>query len=62
MNAEQVIVAMGGRAKVIELTGLSKGRISQWVTDNSIPKAWMRLFHEKRPDVIPRELPVTEDL
>lgn len=38
---------MGGRAKVIAMTGLSKGRISQMCTANRIPTPWLKFFREK---------------
>lgn len=34
---------------MIEETGLSKGRISQWVKTRSIPKPWRKYFLEKYP-------------
>lgn len=41
---------MGGRKAVMEFTGLSKGRLSQWVGENRIPEAWMAAFRALRPD------------
>ncbi len=49
INVEQFISDIGGRKLLIELTGLSKGRISQWVIENHIPRAWARYFLEKYP-------------
>jgi hypothetical protein len=49
MNAKNLIEAVGGRKKVMELTGLSRGRISQWVTGNDIPVAWLKFFQAQFP-------------
>ena len=49
MNVEKFILDIGGRKFLIELTGLSKGRISQWVIENRIPRAWIKYFIEKFP-------------
>jgi len=51
MDASTLINKLGGTSAVIEMTGLTKGRISQWRTENSIPKPWMMFFREKRPDI-----------
>ncbi|MFT0547466.1 hypothetical protein ACMHYO_14185 [Allopusillimonas ginsengisoli] len=53
MNANQVIEVLGGRAEAIRLTGLTKGRISQWAACGVIPRPWMMFFHERYPDKIP---------
>ncbi|AZR94615.1 hypothetical protein BBB39_13130 [Bordetella trematum] len=53
MNATQIIEIMGGRARVMKLTGLTKGRISQWAKEDHIPKAWMLAFHRMKPRQIP---------
>lgn len=53
MNAHQVIEAMGGRAEVMRITQLSKGRLSQWSKDNHIPRPWMLLFHQINPAGVP---------
>lgn len=50
MNVENFILEIGGRKLLIELTGLSKGRISQWVIENRIPRAWIKYFIEKFPN------------
>jgi hypothetical protein len=47
MDTQRVIELMGGRAAVIAETGLTKGRISQWVTDNRIPRPWLKYFRQK---------------
>lgn len=51
MNAKQIIAAAGGRKAVIEMTGLTRGRISQWVVSDQIPKAWLKFFEAKFPHV-----------
>lgn len=53
MNTSQIIETMGGRAKVLKLTGLTKGRISQWEKDDKIPRAWHLLFYQMYPRKIP---------
>lgn len=53
MDTKQIIDAVGGRSKVLKLTGLTKGRISQWESTNHIPRAWHLLFHEMHPRKIP---------
>jgi hypothetical protein len=49
MNANQVIEVMGGRKAVMKITGLSKGRISQWITQNHIPNSWLAAFRALKP-------------
>jgi hypothetical protein len=51
MDVEQFIAAVGGRAEVIRETGLTKGRISQWVKARSIPRHWVKFFRVKYPDL-----------
>jgi len=51
MNAHQIIERMGGRAEVMRITGLTKGRISQMVTEDHIPKSWMTAFRALKPEV-----------
>lgn len=51
MDAKQIIDVMGGRAEVMRITGLTKGRISQMVTENHIPVAWMVAFRAMKPSV-----------
>lgn len=50
MNAHQIIERMGGRAEVMRITGLTKGRISQMVTEDHIPKSWMTAFRALKPE------------
>jgi hypothetical protein len=50
MNANQVIEVMGGRKEVMKITGLSKGRISQWVNENHIPPSWLVAFRAMKPE------------
>ena len=52
MNAQDVINALGGPKVVCAETGLSKGRISQWGTDNHIPTPWLKYLKERFPKVI----------
>uniref|UniRef100_UPI0033426C6A hypothetical protein n=1 Tax=Castellaniella defragrans TaxID=75697 RepID=UPI0033426C6A len=49
MEAKKIIEIMGGRAEVMRITGLTKGRISQMVKDNHIPKSWMTAFRAMKP-------------
>lgn len=50
MNANQVIEVMGGRKEVMKITGLSKGRISQWISQNHIPPSWLVAFRALKPE------------
>lgn len=50
MDAKTIIDNLGGQSAVRELTGLSKGRISQWWTGNHIPRSWLLYLSEKRPE------------
>ncbi|CAB3804847.1 hypothetical protein GCM10011400_51590 [Paraburkholderia caffeinilytica] len=52
MNATKVIEAMGGRRRVMDITGLSKGRISQWTSSNHIPDSWMVAFRALDPEAV----------
>lgn len=54
MNVEKFIEALGGRAVVIAETGLSKGRISQWCINNTMPRPWVKFFREKYPELCDR--------
>lgn len=47
MDTSAIIDRLGGNKAVIELTGLTKGRISQWRTENVIPRPWLMFFLEK---------------
>lgn len=49
MNIESFITDIGGRKSVMAETGLTKGRISQWVCENSIPKPWIKYFQSQYP-------------
>lgn len=49
MTAADVIEALGGNKAVQKLTGLSKGRISQWRTENHIPALWLRVLRREKP-------------
>ncbi|HEX7907294.1 MAG TPA: hypothetical protein VF534_04280 [Paraburkholderia sp.] len=56
MNANQVIEVMGGRQEVMRITGLSKGRISQWIKGNHIPASWLVAFRALKPEGFPGEV------
>jgi hypothetical protein len=49
MNANQIVTLMGGRKAVIKITGLTKGRISQWVNEDHIPAPWLAAFRAMKP-------------
>jgi hypothetical protein len=49
MNAIQVIKIMGGRQAVMQITGLTKGRISQWIKGDHIPSSWLVAFRAMKP-------------
>ena len=51
MDARTLIEKMGGQGQVRKLTGLSKGRISQWVVSDSIPRSWAMFLSEKFPQL-----------
>jgi hypothetical protein len=51
MDAQKIIDAIGGRKAAMALTGLTKGRISQFITGNHIPRPWLMLFEEKFPSL-----------
>lgn len=51
IDAGEVIDRLGGSKTVQEMTGLSKGRISQWRTENHIPKPWLEFLRVKHPGV-----------
>lgn len=51
MDARQAVDELGGRRAVQDLTGLTRGRIHQWVTWNRIPRPWVLFLKEKRPDL-----------
>lgn len=53
MNASQIIETMGGRAEVMKITGLTKGRVSQWETGDYIPRPWLMVFHKIHPRKVP---------
>lgn len=47
MNTQSIINAVGGRKKVIEMTGLHKSSISYWTTNNILPVPWLKFFQAK---------------
>lgn len=69
MDTKHLIELLGGPASVMELTGLSKGRISQWVTANKITRSWLEYLKLKRKDIpwdhydgVPDAMPEIEPL
>lgn len=61
MNATEFITALGGRQKVLEITGLTKGRISQWEKENHIPRAWRVAFYAMNPALPAPDTPLREE-
>lgn len=57
MDTKKIIDSMGGRAEVMRITGLSKGRISQMVKENHIPRAWMAAFRAMKPEAFAQPTP-----
>lgn len=51
MDTKQLIELLGGRQKVMADTGLTAGRISQWVTGDHVPAVWLKYFQAVRPDL-----------
>lgn len=47
MDTKELIDLLGGPKKVIADTGLSKGRISQWSTENKITDSWLKYLKQK---------------
>lgn len=60
MDAKTIIENMGGRAEVMRITGLTKGRISQMVKDNHIPKSWMTAFRALKPTAFKKSVVAKE--
>jgi hypothetical protein len=56
MDTSKIITAIGGRKKVIEMTGLTRATISYWVTNNRFPKPWLKFFQTKYPRLNWKEL------
>ena len=50
MNADKIIEQLGGTNELAERCELTPSAVSQWRT-NGIPKPWLKLFREWRPDV-----------
>ncbi|WP_034410967.1 hypothetical protein [Derxia gummosa] len=44
------LIAQIGRAAVISETGLTRARISQWCTENRIPRAWQKFLRGRFPE------------
>jgi hypothetical protein len=51
MNTKKIIEAVGGRKKVMEMTGLTRGRIYQWMDEGNIPTPWLKFFEAKYPEL-----------
>jgi hypothetical protein len=51
MDAKSLIQAAGGRKKVMQMTGLTRGQISHWVVDNYIARHWILFFQAKFPEI-----------
>lgn len=60
MDVARIIGLLGGTKAVMGITGLSRARISQWRSANYIPRPWLLLFRERRPDIFgpPPDTPV----
>lgn len=50
-NTEKYIEALGGPKAVMQYTGLSKGRISQWIKADRIQTYWLFVLSMRRPDI-----------
>lgn len=53
MDAKQIVEAMGGVKETVKITGLTRGRIYQFMKENHIPRPWLLFFHAKNPKKIP---------
>ena len=51
MDTKQLVAFLGGQKQLRGETGLSKGRISQWVRGDRITPAWEKYFRAKYPDL-----------
>jgi hypothetical protein len=51
MDTKKLMDVLGGRKAVIEITELTRGRISQWVVENEVPTPWLKFFKAKFPRV-----------
>lgn len=49
MDTRKIIEAVGGRKEVMAMTGLTRGRIYQWMDEESIPTPWLKFFQAKFP-------------
>jgi len=49
MDTSKIIDALGGNKAVMESTGLSKGRISQWRNGERVPLPWLHFFLTRLP-------------
>lgn len=60
MDAKALIEAAGGRKKVIQITGLTRAQISNWVASNNIPRPWLMFFQERFPEIRRAKLELNE--
>ena len=51
MDTKQLVATLLGPKQLQGETGLSKGRISQWVSKDRITPAWEKYFRAKYPDI-----------
>jgi len=51
ISATEIIMVVDGWKKVLEVTLLIKGRISQWEKENYIPRSWQMIFHLMNPAI-----------
>jgi hypothetical protein len=51
MDTNELFEKLGGRAKVMAETGLSKGRVSQLAKANKLPTPWLLYFKEKHKKI-----------
>lgn len=55
MDVADLIDRLGGSKAVQGITGLSKGRISQWRTENHIPRPWLKFLQSSRPELFQKQ-------
>ncbi len=51
MDTKHLVGLLGGPSQIMEDTGLSKGRVSQWVSEDRITPSWLKFYRLKRPDI-----------
>ncbi len=50
-KVEKIIAALGGTTSAAELCGVTPGAVSQWISNEYIPKNKLMFLELKRPDV-----------